>query len=262
MIRVKKHKAGFFSCCSVRLKHIVRYVNEYKKLPLVVDNRRTLIKYKNRKSRKDVTFDYFENYNNIDVELSLFDININTNTQHTRYSDINYNKSDLLVKKYFSPSLKVNERINILSEKYKINYENTLAVYYRGTDKVKETKLAPFDEFYNKIKEIIDKNENIKILVQTDTKKFLDYINSKDLKNIIIINENKISDKECGVHNEHSARENYFQMFNFLPTVLIISKCKYIICSSGNCSFWMMLYRGNGNNIMQYLNGKWHNSIC
>lgn len=55
--------------------------------------------------------------------------------------------------------------------------------------------------------------------------------------------------------------ENYYQMFYFLSTVVIISKCKYIICSSGNCSIWMMLYRGNGKNIIQYLNGTWFNSV-
>ena len=42
---------------------------------------------------------------------------------------------------------------------------------------------------------------------------------------------------------------------------VIISKCKYIICSSGNCSIWMMFYRGNNKNIIQHINGSWYNSV-
>ena len=86
--------------------------------------------------------------------------------------------------------------------------------------------------FIIKIKNI---NENIKILIQTDTAKFIDYINNKKLQNILIIKENKASYTDRGIHNEQSKNTNYYDMLIFLATVLIISKCKYIICSSGNC---------------------------
>lgn len=62
--------------------------------------------------------------------------------------------------------------------------------------------MASFDEFYKQIIEITNKNKNIKILIQTDTAQFIDYINSKNLENIIIINENKTSYKNIGIHNE------------------------------------------------------------
>ena len=44
--------------------------------------------------------------------------------------------------------------------KYNIIHDNTIAVYYRGTDKYKETQLAPFDEFYRKILHLVNINEN------------------------------------------------------------------------------------------------------
>ena len=31
---------------------------------------------------------------------------------------------------------------------------------------------------------------------------------------------------------------------------------KYIVSTSGNCSKWMVFYRGNANNVYQYLNPK------
>ncbi len=40
-----------------------------------------------------------------------------------------------------------------------------------------------------------------------------------------------------------------------------MSKSKYVICGSGNCSIWIMLYRGNNKNCVQYLNGEWINTL-
>ena len=47
-------------------------------------------------------------------------------------------------------------------------------------------------------------------------------------------------------------------MKNVLAIIYIMSKCKYIICSSGNCSIWMMYFRGNVNNVKQFLNNQWY----
>ena len=43
----------------------------------------------------------------------------------------------------------------------------------------------------------------------------------------------------------------------FLAIIIIMSKCKYIICGSGNCSLWIILYRGNVKNVWQHLKDKW-----
>jgi hypothetical protein len=44
----------------------------------------------------------------------------------------------------------------------------------------------------------------------------------------------------------------------YLSITIIMSKCKYIICGSGNCSIWIMLYRENNKNVYQNNNGKWY----
>ena len=51
--------------------------------------------------------------------------------------------------------------------------------------------------------------------------------------------------------------KNYEFSKYYLAITIIMSKCKYIICGSGNCSEWIMFYRGNNNNVYQNLNGKW-----
>jgi hypothetical protein len=255
------HNAGFFSGCSIKLNEIVKFINLYKKLPDIVDSSQQFEMYKNNVNN-DVTFDYFENYNNIQNNNNIPNsIKYHWSDQFINYNNLDYQNITPLIKKYFSPSVKINEIINNLEKKYNINYDNTLAVYYRGTDKISETQIASFDDFYKQIIKIININQNIKILLQTDTAKFIDYINNKNLNNIIIINENKTSYTNKGIHNENSKCVNYNDMLYFLSTVIIISKCKYIICSSGNCSIWMILYRGSSTNIIQHLNGNWYNSI-
>ena len=258
MIKIT-HNAGFFSCCSVKLTNIVEYINSNKKIADSVDSSKQFELYKNDKN-KDITFDYFEHYDNINDDIIIHNVNYHNSYQFSDYSNLDYEYITPLIKKYFSPSVKINEVVNNLEKKYNIIYDNTVAVYYRGTDKKNETALPSFDDFYKQIIEIINMNKNVKILIQTDTAKFINYINDKKLKNIIIINENKFSHTNNGIHKEQSKDTNYNDMFFFLSTILTISKCKYIICNSCNCSLWIMLYRGNGKNIVQYLNGTWYNS--
>lgn len=47
----------------------------------------------------------------------------------------------------------------------------------------------------------------------------------------------------------------------YLAITIIMSKCKYIICGTGNCSKWIMLYRGNFNNVCQNLISGWFLNI-
>lgn len=263
MIKIT-HNYGFFSCCSMRLNHIVAFINSHKKLPNHVDSSQQFIWYK-KNINEDVTYDYFENYNNIKTLKIPLSINFNHTYQFINYSKLDYKNITPLVKKYFSPSDKINKTINNLEKKYNFIYDNTLAVYYRGTDKDQEMGTLSstiFDEYYKQITEIINKNKNIRILIQTDTAQFIDYINSKNMKNILIIDENEYVYSNKGIHKcPKTSTSNYYHMLNFLSIILIMSKCKYIICNSGNCSLWIMLYRGNGKNIIQNAYRNWYNSI-
>jgi roadblock/LC7 domain-containing protein len=58
------------------------------------------------------------------------------------------------------------------------------------------------------------------------------------------------------VDNLSVERKNEFSKF-YLAITIIMSKCKYIICTSGNCSLWIMFYRENANNVFQNLNDDW-----
>lgn len=40
-----------------------------------------------------------------------------------------------------------------------------------------------------------------------------------------------------------------------------MAKCKYVICGTGNCSIWIMLFRGNASNTIQFRKGNWYENI-
>ena len=254
------HNAGFFSCCSVKLFDIIQYFIKYKQLPIEVDSSELFNMYKI--NNKDITFDFFIHYDNLDINIKYEkDIYMTKwGFQFDNFNHVDYKYLIPFIKKYFSPSKKIINLANNLILKYNIDFNNCIGLYYRGTDKIHETQIDSFDNYYNKLNEIIkiSKNKNIQILLQTDTSQFLDYMKKKCInKNIIIINENSTSYTNNGIHYEKTNTENYNDIKNFLATVLIISKCKYIICSSGNCSIWMMYYRGNSKNVYQNLNKEW-----
>lgn len=249
-----RHHHGFFSCCSVKLTDIVEYINLNSKIPEYVDSSELFSAYK--KNEQDITYDFFTHYDNITDITINHPINYHWVQQFIDYSKLDYYNIIPVVKKYFSPSVHIINYVNFLKEKYNIDYNNCIAVYYRRTDKILETNIASFDEFYSKIKEISDLNKDKKIIIQTDCNNFLDYIKTKN-HNIIIIEENERTYSNNGIHIINSCETNYNQMFYLFSTFLIISKCNHIICSSGNCSEWIMFYRENSNNVHQYLNGVW-----
>ena len=44
---------------------------------------------------------------------------------------------------------------------------------------------------------------------------------------------------------------NYIYSKYYLAITMIMSQCKYIICTTCNCSLWITLFRGNADNVYQ-----------
>jgi len=258
--------SGFFACCNTRLHRIIfcfLHYNDCLLLPEVINTSELFDMYK-IDNDKDITYDFFEHYNNIVENIIGIDKNsikydLELGFQFNNYKDLPYEYLLPFVKKYFTPSSKILDIHYLLIQKYNIDLENLVGIYYRGTDKCLETPLASFESFYNKLNEVLEKeNPGMQILVQTDSGQFLDYMKEKCLDDrIIVITENATSYTNKGVHNEKTTKENYVDMHLLFSTFLILSKSKHLICSSSNCSIWMMYYRGGAENVYQSLNGKW-----
>lgn len=191
-----------------------------------------------------------------ELEISFDNIHEQSKIRIEQGADYRTNRYDILnpfIEKYFTPSDNINKIIETQTNKYNIDLSNTCAVYYRGTDKYNELPIGDFDIFEKKVKDIQIIQPTIKIFLQTDSGDFLDYMKLK-FPDIIYFSENITSFLNVGLHYELTPDVNFEQIQLFMASILIMSKCKYVISNTSNCSYWISLYRGNGENYYQWYN--------
>ena len=258
------HNAGFFSCCSVRLDQIIQYFNIYNFSPPKVDSSEQFKLYKSNeiKSSDDITYHYF----NKEIEekcIILFQnklINFKHYYQFINYKSIDHQSLQQFIVKYFNPSKDILNIISTIENKYELidHYENICVLFHRGNDKITETKIPSYEETFLKANSILEKNPNIRFLIQSDETEFIEEALRKYPNSIVFNDEIRHIPKNNSKTVDKCMKKNNLLFSKYyLAITIIMSKCKYIICGSGNCSIWIILYRGNANNVIQYLNGKW-----
>lgn len=248
---------GFFADCTMRLDAITNYFNKNKKLPLNVISIYQWNWYKKNKN-DDVTFDYFKNYNNnINISFNSI-IHFNVISQYSNYSKFNFSLIIPFINKYFSPSTNIKNIKKTIENKYNINYDNICVLFYRGNDKNRETKICGYNEYITKANEIHKKNPNIKFLIQSDETEFIEEMLNKYPNNSFYFKDEIRHIKKCDDTVDIVMKDmNEEFSKKFLAITLIMSKCKYIVCGSGNCSQWIIFYRGNVVNVYQQLKNTW-----
>ena len=259
MSLVVTHNAGFFSCTSVKLFYIIDYFNINKILPNNIDSSSQFNWYKINKSG-DITFDYFEHYNNIHIDISYINSikNDSWDYQFTDYTKLDFNNICPFIKKYFSPSIEIKTIIKNMEEKYNIDYSNICVLFYRGNDKNTETTICAYDEYIDKANYLFNKNNNIKFLIQSDETEFINLFTSLFPKQSFYFNDEIRHMNKCmSTVDIKMSHLNYIYSKYYLAITIIMSKCNYIVCGSGNCSVWILFYRENSKNIYQNFNNKW-----
>ena len=254
------HNAGFFSCNHIRLENILNFIKVNTRLPQIVDSSAQFNWYKINKSG-DITFDYFENYENININIDVNNTIITSDCREPQFSDyrmINFKHITPFIKKYFTPSKEIYEIINNIEEKYKLNYDNICVLFYRENDKNRETNICSYDEYIKIADSILLLNPTIQFLIQSDETEFIDKISNQYPNNSFYFKNEIRHIKKCNNTVDIVMRNlNYEFSKKYLAITIIMSKCKYIVCGSGNCSIWILFYRGNVKNIFQNLNNEW-----
>ncbi len=260
MIKIT-HNSGFFSCCSVKLTKIVEFINSNKRLPDNVDSSKQFKRYKKINEIKDITFDYFEHYKNVPDVNIIHPIDYHWEYQFKNYDKLDYKCIIPLIKKYFSPSTEINKIINNIEKKYNLLYENICVLFHRGNDKNREIRKCSYDEYLIYANQLLQKNQKLMFLVQSDETEFIEFITNKFPNNSFYFNDEIRHIKKCNdTVDKKMISQNYEFSKKYLAITIIMSKCKYIICGSGNCDIWIMFYRENNKNVIQNLNGTWYNS--
>lgn len=259
------HQAGFFSCCSIKLNQLVEYIIKNSKLPEIVDSTHNFNWYKTKV--EDITYDYFEHYDNITNRLNQlnklneeFKCNFYHDQQFDDYSTLDYNILPI-VEKYFSPSLKIKQIIKLMEMKYTVDYNNICVLFYRGNDKIRETKLSNYDDYLIYANKIMKNNPNILFLIQSDETEFIQFMTNHFPNSFYFKDEARHIPKcKNTVDRVMFQYNNLFSKY-YLAITIIMSKCKYVVCGSGNCSLWIVLYRGHNKNICQYSKEKWYDTL-
>lgn len=263
--------SGFFSCCVVLLVEIIQVLNLYGCFPAKVFTKSGFLLYK-RFPEDEVFLTFFEppqpderDYSQKKKPVSKYSYyerakgNIHKThpqavfdywEQFCDYKKLKFDGLKSVVKKYFTPTKTILDIKRALMAQYGIQPENCVGVYYRGTDKKSEVVECGYDNYYNKIKEVLQPGQQL--LIQTDSAPFLDYIKEKNIT-YITIKQNDVSYTDKGIHFERTPAQNHEDMKYLLATVLILSECKTLINCASNVSMWAVLFRGHGNGVYQWL---------
>lgn len=260
-------KAGFYSCCSVRLHNIIEYFNKNKCLPLVVDSSEHYRLYKNQfenENNVDIIFEYFEYYNSDNTTIKYEkSIDYDEDYQLTEYKKLDYESIIPFVKKYFTPVKYIRDLVINIETKYNIgDYSNICVLFYRGNDKLTEVNISSYEDIIVRARKILEKHPTVQFLIQSDETEFIEQMTLNFPENSFYFKDEirHINKQMTSVDliNECNNTNREFSKY-YLAVTIIMSKCKYVICgSTGNCSIWITFFRENANNVVHYLkSGEW-----
>jgi len=258
IIKPDEHNYGFFSCCSVIMTRIIEFINQNGNLPDRLDTSIMFRWYKDHSNQhRDITFDYFTHYDEITEEV-ITPIDYHWEHQFYDYTTLQYDRICPIVRKYFTPSNEVKNMIQYIEKKYNLDYDNLCVLFYRGNDKNRETKICGYDEYLHYTKRIISKKPDTVFLIQSDETEFINYFAQLYPMNHIVFKDEIRHMTKCNSTVDILYREENFLFSKYyLAITVIMSKAKYIVCGSGNCSIWILFYRENAKNVFQNLNGVW-----
>jgi hypothetical protein len=248
-----QHDGGFFSCCSVRLHFLIEFFNNHKELPYSYVTKKYFLCNKDNED-DDLTFNYFKHYNEIPKQITYErEIDFKEWYQYKNYTKIDMEGLLPFIEKYFTPSDIIINIQKEMEKKYDLDYDNICVLFFRGNDKATEIKLPPSDAYIDLAKELLEKDPNIKFLIQSDETNFINEMKEEFPNNIIFYDEIRHMYKKCAtVNNISNKQQNYVYSLYYYAITLIMSKCKYVICNSGNCALWIAFYRQNADNIFQF----------
>ncbi|MGP8069928.1 MAG: hypothetical protein ACLP5V_08565 [Candidatus Bathyarchaeia archaeon] len=174
---------------------------------------------------------------------------------HGVYSALPFNKLNPYVQNYFVPSNAIRKKQEELVSKYNIDYEKTVALWYRGTDKWIE--LSPIPPRYHILEtaRLLATDDDLRVLVQTDQEQIRDECMMHFGKRGFYFDELPVTSSLTGVHHipaESRGMSNFQFGINLLAVVNIIARCRYIVSGTGNLAFWACLYRGSAKNTAQF----------
>jgi hypothetical protein len=141
---------------------------------------------------------------------------------------------------------------NEIVNKYQIDFDNTIGVCYRGTDKRKEVVVADPSEYVECVKKIIKNNPTMRVMIQTDQTQARDlFLNSFGNK-CFFIEEMTTTESDKAIHFVVPENKKLDLAKTLEVSVRILSKCKYVVNCCSNVAWAISGYRGNAIGMWQF----------
>jgi len=243
------HSFGFFSNCSVTLWSLTR---EYPSERYMKVNWPCQDQWRNDHQAGKNLFDrYFHPNTNLDTHALA---NLLPIDHHGVYRDLPFDKLTPYIENYFTPSEIVRNKLDELVNKYEIDFNNTIGLWYRGTDKFTELTPVPPRFYTNEVQRLIPKNPRLRVLLQTDQEQIRDIFVRELGERVFYFSELPVTKSSIGIRNvsrEDRGISNFEFGITLLAVVNIFAKCRYLVTHTGNVSLWMYLYRGTARNTCQ-----------
>lgn len=275
-LKMKPDGGGFFSYCTVTLADLISYFNIYKKLP-ELDRSEIYRGYK--KTNQATEFFSYNNLQPLTGNVSRFSAfsmlygvaespdesipEINACDKYfdgwganifavSEYKNIQYDCLKDILYKFFDPADDIKKLKKDIINKYAIDTDKTIAVYYRGTCKKIELDLPTYDSYFYKIEQLKKDNPEYKILIQSDELEFIAEA-KKEFPSCIVIAEDKVKGNKLSSPFWYLNNDTY-SYHVFFAIVLLLADCRHIILNTCNVGLWICLYRGHKEGIIQHLN--------
>jgi hypothetical protein len=200
---------------------------------------------------------YFNKYE-VPLVSELKKCNFKHWSQFHPYSDILIESAKPFALSLFSPSSYILNMVKEIEVKYNIDYDNTCVLFLRGGDKATETKIPTYEDYLTEVQKN-HQAENLRYLIQSDESEFIVQMTDTLKQSFYFKDEIRtISRSRKGQVDKCYEANNFEFTMQFLAITIIMSKCKYVYCNTGNCSLWIRLYRTLSSGFYQwiYWNGK------
>jgi hypothetical protein len=157
----------------------------------------------------------------------------------------------------FSPSRAVIQLATEMVMSSGISPDRSIAICYRGTDKSREVKLAPVGEYIQVANDILQKSAaDLEIIVQTDQEQVRDTILAHFGQRCRFFNDLPVTRGSTAIHDLKFGQEIMMRREDFakrmIAATVVLSRCAYVITSTGNVGAWIAIYRGTPSNLYQF----------
>ena len=245
---------GFFSNCSTALWALTD-LKQMNHVPVKIRIESGWDNFRDNNDKNDLYSVFFKAQKKCSFKRSYFPLeHINP---HANYREIFFGRYLEFTDCFFKPNEKIEQIINSFIKKYDINPKKTIAVCYRGTDKVREVDIAEPDLYVSVVKKILKnkKYRDHKVFIQTDQAQVRDMFIEHFGDNCFFIDEMPVTASSKVIHSFSSeqlglSKQSFAQ--NLIAVVNIAARCNVIVNHTGNVALWICLYRRTCKNMYQF----------